>query len=60
MLQKKKKIMLSTLQVKNKPRDGEAEHAFILESMDCTVANNYSMYSTQVSLPLSGNTVVMQ
>jgi hypothetical protein len=28
------------LQVKNKPRDGEMEHAFILESMDCTVANN--------------------
>ncbi len=27
---------------------------------DCTVANNYSMYSTQVSLLLSVNTVVMQ
>jgi hypothetical protein len=30
----------SPLQVKNKPRDGEKEHAFILGSMDCTAANS--------------------
>jgi hypothetical protein len=28
------------IQVKNKPCDGETEHAFILGSMDCTVANS--------------------
>ncbi len=31
----------SPLQVKNKPGDGESEHAFILASMDHTIANNY-------------------
>ncbi len=51
----KKEITFSPRKVKNKPCDGEAEHAFILDSMDCTVANNYSMYSTQVYLPLSVN-----
>jgi hypothetical protein len=31
----------SPLQVKNKPRDGKMEHAFILGSMDYLVANIY-------------------
>jgi hypothetical protein len=31
--------IFSRLQAKNKPREGETEHAFILGSMDCTVAN---------------------
>jgi hypothetical protein len=31
------KNTFSPLQVKNKPRDEESEHAFILGSMDCTV-----------------------
>ncbi len=34
------KNTFSPLQVKNKPRDEESEHAFILGSMDCTVVNN--------------------
>ncbi len=35
------KNIFSPLQVKNKPCDGELEHAFILASMDCTIENNY-------------------
>jgi hypothetical protein len=35
-----KKNIFSPLQVKNKPHDTKSEHAFILGSMDCTVANN--------------------
>jgi hypothetical protein len=31
---------ISPLQVKNKPRDGETEHVFILGPMDCVVASN--------------------
>jgi hypothetical protein len=34
------KKIFSPLQVKNKPRDGESEHAFILGSMVCTVVKN--------------------
>jgi hypothetical protein len=30
----------SPLQIKNKPRVGEKEHAFILGSMDCMAANS--------------------
>ncbi len=32
--------IFSSLQVKNKPRDREKEHVFILGSMDYTVASN--------------------
>ncbi len=32
--------IFSSLQVKNKPRDRETEHVFILGSMDYTVASN--------------------
>jgi hypothetical protein len=35
------KNIFTPLQVKNKPHDGESEHAFILGSMGCTVADNY-------------------
>jgi hypothetical protein len=38
------KKIFSPLQVKNKRRDGELGHAFILGSMDCTVANNTYCY----------------
>jgi hypothetical protein len=36
----KKKNIFFPVQVKNKQSDGEMEHAFILGSMDSTVANN--------------------
>ncbi len=36
----KKENTFSPLQVKNKPHDRESEHVFILDSRDCTVANN--------------------
>jgi hypothetical protein len=36
----KKKKTFSPLQVKNKPRDEETEHVFILGSVDCLVASN--------------------
>jgi hypothetical protein len=32
--------ILSPLQVKNKPHDADLEHALIIFSLDCTVANN--------------------
>jgi hypothetical protein len=35
----KKENIFSPLQVKNKPRDGEMEHVFILGSMDCMIVN---------------------
>jgi hypothetical protein len=48
--------MFSPLQVKNKPRDGETEHAFILGSMDCMVANNYKYnFSYQILPSLKGD-----
>jgi hypothetical protein len=34
------KNTFSPLQVKNKPSDGETEHAFILGSVDCMVVNS--------------------
>jgi hypothetical protein len=37
------KNTFSPLQVKNKPHDGEMEHAFILVSQDCTVVNNINL-----------------
>jgi hypothetical protein len=40
MLQTKKKNTLSPLKIKNKPPDREMEHAFIVGSMDCVVANS--------------------
>ncbi len=47
-----KKNIFSPLQVKNKPRDGETEHAFILGSMDCMVSNIFK-YKAKVFLNLT-------
>jgi hypothetical protein len=41
-IQYEKKIFLP-VQVKNKPCDRGTEHAFILGSMDCTVANSFGL-----------------
>jgi hypothetical protein len=39
MLQSKKENAFSPLQIKNKLCDRETDHAFIIGSMNCTVAN---------------------
>jgi hypothetical protein len=40
------------LKVKNEPRDGEMEHAFILGSMDCTVMNNHDATKENLTIPI--------
>jgi hypothetical protein len=46
-----KENTFSPLQVKNKPGDGETEHAFILGSTHCTVFNKFG--STAINCPRS-------